>query len=64
VVPALNRGGILIIEDIALDRNDRPLEDAVQPFLPERSLASFIYPEHPNVDPKWQNEKLLVLVRA
>ncbi len=63
-VPALNRGGILIIEDIALDRDDRPLEDAVQPFLPELSLASFIYPEHPNVDPSWQNEKLLVLVRA
>ena len=64
IVPVLNPGGTLIIEDILERRSESALRRAVDTVEEYLVFASFVFPTSPQIDGKWGNDKLLVLVRG
>lgn len=64
-LPFLKQGGLLIIEDIFRERTTKPYED-VFPFVQDLvSFHTFIVCDHQlRYSPGWNNDKLLVFVRA
>lgn len=64
-LPFLKQGGLLIIEDIFRDRPEEPYKEALESVKDLVSFATFIVCEHTNrYSPGWNNDKLLVIVRA
>ena len=64
-MPFLKQGGLLIIEDIFRDRTEGPLVEAYEEIKEMVSFQTFILCEHVNrYSPGWNNDKMLVLVRA
>lgn len=61
----LKPGGLLIIEDIFRDRSTEPYESVFQEIKHLVSFHTFIVCDHKNrYSPGWNNDKLLVFVRA
>ncbi len=61
----LKPGGLLIIEDIFRDRSTEPYETVFQEIKHLVSFHTFIVCDHKNrYSPGWNNDKLLVFVRA
>jgi hypothetical protein len=61
----LKQGGLLIIEDIFRDRSEQPFLDALEEMKSLISFRTFIMCEHADrFSPGWNNDKMLVIVRA
>jgi predicted O-methyltransferase YrrM len=61
----LKQGGLLIIEDIFRDRSIEPYEKVFEEIKHLVSFHTFIICDHRNrYSPGWNNDKLLVFVRA
>jgi hypothetical protein len=61
----LKQGGLLIIEDIFRERSEQPYIDAMTQMKDMISFSTFIVCEHEQrYSPGWNNDKLLVIVRA
>ena len=64
-LPFLKQGGLLIIEDIFRDRSTEPYETVFQEVRHLVSFHTFIVCDHQNrYSPGWNNDKLLVFVKA
>jgi predicted O-methyltransferase YrrM len=64
-LPFLKQGGLLIVEDIFRDRPEKPYEEALLEVKNLVSFHTFIMCEHTNrFSPGWNNDKMLVIVRA
>jgi predicted O-methyltransferase YrrM len=64
-LPLLKQGGILIVEDIFRDNSTEPYEKVFQEVKHLVSFHSFIVCDHKNrYSPGWNNDKLLVFVKA
>jgi hypothetical protein len=65
VLPFLKQGGLLIIEDIFRERPTKPYEDVFPLIQDLVSFHTFIVCDHNlRYSPGWNNDKLLVFVRA
>jgi len=63
--PLLKPGGLLIIEDIFRSTPEEEYERELLDILPQCSAAYFVMCEHKDRwSPGWDNDKLLVLVKA
>jgi predicted O-methyltransferase YrrM len=61
----LKQGGLLIVEDIFRDRPIAPYEEVFEEIKDLVSFHTFIVCDHANrYSPGWNNDKLLVFVRA
>jgi predicted O-methyltransferase YrrM len=61
----LKQGGILIIEDVFRDRSEEPYIEAMNEMKSLISFSTFIVCDHKDrYSPGWNNDKLLVIVRA
>ena len=61
----LKQGGILIIEDVFRDRPEEPYIEAMNEMKSMISFSTFIVCDHKDrYSPGWNNDKLLVIVRA
>jgi len=61
----LKQGGILIIEDVFRDRPEEPYIEAMNEMKSLISFSTFIVCDHKDrYSPGWNNDKLLVIVRA
>lgn len=61
----LKQGGLLIVEDIFRETSEKPFEEALEKVKDLVSFHTFIVCEHENrYSPGWNNDKMLVLVRA
>ena len=61
----LKQGGLLIIEDIFRDQDTQPYVDAMESVKSLISFHTFIVCDHDSrYSPGWNNDKLLVIVRA
>jgi len=61
----LKQGGLLIIEDIFRNQDEKPYLDAIESVRSLVSFHTFIVCEHKDrYSPGWDNDKLLVMVRA
>jgi predicted O-methyltransferase YrrM len=61
----LKSGGLLIIEDIFRDASEEPYIDAMTRMKDFISFSTFIVCDHKDrYSPGWNNDKLLVIVRA
>jgi hypothetical protein len=64
-LPKLKRGGMLIIEDIFRNIPEEDFERELKDVLPGCAAAYFVMCEHKwKWSPGWDNDKMLVLVRA
>lgn len=64
-LPFIKQGGLLIIEDIFRDKSEEPLLKALEDVKDKISFHTFIMCEHENRwSPGWNNDKMLVIVRA
>ena len=64
-LPFLKQGGLLIIEDIFRERTTEPYEKVFQEVKHLVSFHTFIVCDHENrYSPGWNNDKLLVFVKA
>lgn len=64
-LPYIKQGGLLIIEDIFRDRPEDPYKEALEEVKEMVGFYTFIVCEHVNrFSPGWNNDKLLVIVRA
>lgn len=64
-LPYIKQGGLLIIEDIFRDRTEDPFKEALDEVKDMVSFHTFIVCEHANrFSPGWNNDKLLIIVRA
>lgn len=64
-LPLLKQGGLLIIEDIFRDNSTEPYEKVYQEVKDMVSFHTFIICDHKNrYSPGWNNDKLLVFVKA
>ena len=64
-LPFLKQGGLLIIEDIFRERPTKPYEDVFPQIQDLVSFHTFIVCDHQlRYSPGWNNDKLLVFVRA
>jgi predicted O-methyltransferase YrrM len=60
----LKPGGLMIIEDIYRNADERNYENSLQSILPKCTFASFYICNHESeYTPGWNNSKLLVLVK-
>ena len=63
--PLLRHGGLLIVEDIFRSTNEEEYTNELKDILPLCSAAYFVMCEHKDRwSPGWDNDKLLVLVKA
>ena len=63
--PRLKSGGILIVEDIFRSTAEKEYSDAIPEILSGAAAAYFVVCEHAaRWSPGWDNDKLLVLVKA
>jgi hypothetical protein len=61
----LKQGGLLIVEDIFRERPIEPYEKVFEQVKDLVSFHTFIVCDHKNrYSPGWNNDKLLVFVRA
>jgi len=61
----LKQGGLLIIEDIFRDQDEKPYVDVMTEMKDLISFQTFIVCDHKDrYSPGWNNDKLLVIVRA
>jgi predicted O-methyltransferase YrrM len=61
----LKQGGLLIIEDIFRDQDHKPYIDAMAEVKSLISFSTFIICDHKDrYSPGWNNDKMLVIVRA
>jgi predicted O-methyltransferase YrrM len=61
----LKQGGLLIIEDIFRNQDEKPYIDVMLEMKDLISFQTFIICEHKDrYSPGWDNDKLLVIVRA
>ena len=61
----LKQGGLLIIEDIFRDQDHKPYIEAMAMVKPLISFSTFIICDHKDrYSPGWNNDKVLVIVRA
>jgi predicted O-methyltransferase YrrM len=61
----LKQGGLLIIEDIFRDQDHKPYIDAMAQVKSLISFSTFIVCDHKErYSPGWNNDKMLVIVRA
>jgi predicted O-methyltransferase YrrM len=61
----LKQGGLLIIEDIFRDQDHKPYIEAMAMVKPLISFSTFIVCDHKDrYSPGWNNDKVLVIVRA
>jgi hypothetical protein len=61
----LKQGGILIIEDVFRDRSEEPYIEAMNEMKSLISFSTFIVCDHKDrYSPGWNNDKLLVIIRA
>jgi predicted O-methyltransferase YrrM len=61
----LKQGGLLIIEDIFRDQDTQPYVDAMDSVKSLISFHTFIVCDHDSrYSPGWNNDKLLIIVRA
>jgi predicted O-methyltransferase YrrM len=61
----LKQGGLLIIEDIFRDQDHKPYIDAMTEVKSLISFSTFIICDHKDrYSPGWNNDKMLVIVRA
>lgn len=64
-LPFIKQGGLLIIEDIFRDRPTDPYKEAMEEMKDMIGFHTFIICEHVNrYSPGWNNDKLLVIVKA
>jgi predicted O-methyltransferase YrrM len=64
-LPLVKSGGYIIIEDIFRNESEKNYEKELQDVLPSFSEAYFIMCNHEErYSPGWNNDKLLVLVKA
>jgi predicted O-methyltransferase YrrM len=64
-LPFIHQGGLLIIEDIFRDYSEEPLLKALEDVKDMISFHTFIMCEHKDrFSPGWNNDKMLVIVRA
>lgn len=64
-LPLLKQGGLLIVEDIFRDNSTEPYERVFREVKDMVSFHTFIVCDHKNrYSPGWNNDKLLVFVRA
>ena len=64
-LPKLKRGGLLIVEDVFRSIAEEEYAEALKDVLPACSAAYFVLCEHRlRWSPGWDNDKLLVLVKA
>lgn len=64
-LPFLKQGGLLIIEDIFRERPEIPYEEAFAEVKNMVSFHTFIVCDHEHrYSPGWNNDKMLVLVKA
>ena len=64
-LPFLKQGGLLIVEDIFRERSTEPYETVFQEIKDQVSFHTFITCDHKNrFSPGWNNDKLLVFVKA
>lgn len=64
-LPFLKQGGLLIIEDIFRDRPTEPYERAFADIQHLVSFQTFILCEHAfRFSPGWNNDKMLVMIKA
>ena len=65
VMPFLKQGGLFIIEDIFREHPEKNFEDALLEVKNLVSFHTFIVCDHVNRhSPGWNNDKMLVMVRA
>jgi predicted O-methyltransferase YrrM len=63
--PMIRSGGMLIIEDVFRTEDEERYTNAIQEILSEAAMSYFVMCEHVNRwSPGWDNDKLLVLVKA
>jgi predicted O-methyltransferase YrrM len=63
--PKLKRGGVLIVEDVFRSIAEEEYAEALKDVLPSCAAAYFVLCEHKwRWSPGWDNDKLLVLVKA
>jgi len=61
----LKQGGLLIIEDIFRDKSEAPYIEAMAEMASLISFSTFIVCDHKDRwSPGWNNDKLLIIVRA
>ena len=61
----LKQGGLLIVEDIFRDRPEDPYIEVMNEMKPLISFSTFIVCDHKDrFSPGWNNDKILVIVRA
>ena len=64
-LPFLKQGGLLIVEDIFREQSEEPLLKAIEDMKDKISFHTFIMCEHQfRFSPGWNNDKMLVIVRA
>lgn len=63
--PKVKSGGFLIIEDVFREKDEKEYQDQLVDIIPQCSAAYFVVCEHKDRwSPGWNNDKLLVLVKA
>lgn len=64
-LPFLKQGGLLIVEDIFREGSETPFEEAIQAVKDQVSFHTFIICDHQlRYSPGWNNDKMLVIVKA
>lgn len=64
-IPFVRSGGYLIVEDVMRTWSEDEIEAAIQDILPQCALAYFVICNHEErYSPGWNNDKMLVLVKA
>lgn len=64
-LPHIRSGGYMIVEDVFRTTDEKDYYDALKDILPQCSLAYFVVTEHKyRWSPGWDNDKILVLVKA
>lgn len=64
-LPFLKPGGILLIEDVFRAEPDKSYEEIIKPCEDQISFYAFFLTEHENkYSPGWDNDKVLMIVKA
>lgn len=64
-LPFLKQGGLLIVEDIFREGSETPYEEALQAVKDQVGFHTFLICDHSlRYSPGWNNDKILVIVKA